>query len=76
MAPPNPPPPPRAETIPKPPVTEDAVTWQPGHWEWDGKDYSWHEGAWVPLAGHGTQWQPGYWALQNGAWVWVPAHWM
>jgi hypothetical protein len=74
---PNPPPPPvRTEVIPKPPVSEEPLIWQPGHWDWEGTGYAWHEGEWVKRAGHGTEWQDGYWANQNGAWSWVPAHWM
>jgi hypothetical protein len=70
------PPPPRQETIPKPPVTEQQLIWQPGHWDWTGNGYVWREGQYVPLAGHSDKWQPGYWTLQNGTWTWVPAHWL
>lgn len=74
---PNPPPPPvRTEVIPKPPVSEDPLIWQPGHWDWEGTGYAWREGEWVKRAGHGTEWQDGYWANQNGTWTWVAAHWM
>ncbi len=74
---PNPPPPPvRTEVIPKPPVSEAPLIWEPGHWDWAGTGYSWREGEWVPRAGHGSQWQDGYWSNQNGTWSWLPAHWM
>ena len=74
---PNPPPPPvRTEIIPKPPVSEEPLIWQPGHWDWEGSGYAWRQGEWVKRAGHGTEWQDGYWANQNGTWSWVPAHWM
>ncbi len=76
---PNPPPPPvRSEEIPKPPVSEDPLIWQPGHWDWEGSGYAWRQGEWVKRAGHGTEWQDGYWSNQSGsgAWTWVPAHWM
>ena len=29
-------PPPTAEIIPKPPVSAEALLWQPGHWDWNG----------------------------------------
>jgi hypothetical protein len=74
---PYPPPPPvRTEVIPKPPVSEEPLIWQPGHWEWEGSGYAWRQGQWVPRAGHGTQWQDGYWSNQGGTWTWVPGHWI
>jgi hypothetical protein len=77
MSNPNPSPPPvRVEAIPKPPVSEEPLIWQPGHWDWEGTGYVWREGDWVKRAGHGTQWQDGYWATSNGVWVWQPAHWL
>ncbi len=74
---PNPPPPPvRTEVIPKPPVSETPLIWQPGHWDWAGNGYSWREGEWVQRAGHGTEWQDGYWSNQSGTWTWLPGHWI
>jgi hypothetical protein len=74
---PNPPPPPvRSEVIPKPPVSEDPLIWQPGHWDWEGTGYAWRAGEWVKRAGHGTEWQDGYWVNQSGNWTWVAGHWM
>ena len=70
------PPPVPAETVPKPPVSEQPLIWQPGHWDWSGSGYAWREGRWVPREGHGTQWQDGYWTSDNGVWSWVPAHWL
>jgi hypothetical protein len=68
-------PPPQAEVIPKPPVSEQPLIWQPGHWDWTGGSYAWTSGAWVLRAGHGTSWQDGYWTQVNGSWSWVPPHW-
>ncbi len=76
VAAPNPAPQIPVEIIPKPPVSEQPLIWQPGHWDWSGSTYLWREGAWVPRAGHGTQWQDGYWTNQGGSWVWLPAHWL
>jgi hypothetical protein len=69
------PPPPQPETQPLPPVSEQQLTWQPGHWDWNGANYVWSPGRWVLLAGHGRLWQPGYWAPGVGGCTWVPAHW-
>lgn len=76
MSPYPPIPPPQAETVPKPPVSEQPLTWQPGHWDWNGGGYVWAPGQWVSRAGHGAMWQDGYWSFNNGSWVWVPAHWV
>ncbi|MBX5454645.1 MAG: hypothetical protein K6U10_12020 [Acidobacteriia bacterium] len=65
----------KAEKIPLPPVSEDPLVWQPGHWDWNGSTYTWQPGKWVPRAGHGTMWQDGYWAKKDNTWSWVPAHW-
>jgi WXXGXW repeat (2 copies) len=70
------PPPVRSEAIPKPPVSEQPLIWQPGHWDWSGDGYVWREGRWVPREGHGTEWQDGYWTNANGSWTWLPAHWL
>lgn len=70
------PPPVRTEEIPKPPVSEEPLIWQPGHWDWSGSGYIWRDGHWVKRGGHGTQWQDGYWTPQGGTWTWVPAHWL
>ncbi len=67
---------PRAETIPKPPVSGQPLIWQPGHWDWTGSSYAWTSGAWVLRAGHGTSWQDGYWKQVDGKWTWVGPHWI
>jgi len=74
--PPYPPvPAPLSEIMPKPPVTPEALVWQPGHWDWNGTGYSWQPGDYVPAGGHGSYWQPGWWSLRNDVWRWEPAHW-
>ena len=76
IAPPYPPVPvPYAEIMPKPPVSEQPLIWQPGHWDFANGAYAWTGGAWVLRAGHGTSWQDGYWTQTSGAWVWVAPHW-
>lgn len=68
-------PPPIAETIPKPPVTAEALVWQPGHWNWTGSGYEWAQGQYVPAAGHGNLWMPGWWTHTSSGWQWQPPHW-
>lgn len=70
------PPPARAEIVPKPPVSEELLTWRPGHWDWVGNGYVWIEGEYVKRAGTGSAFQPGYWSNQGGAWTWVKPHWV
>lgn len=70
-------PPIRAERIPAAPSSKITQIWQPGHWEWDGRDYHWLKGEWVPRSGHGPLWQDGYWRRAgNNKFAWVPAHWL
>ena len=75
---PYPPPPPvPAEAVPRPPVSEVSLIWQPGHWDWTGASYAWTAGIWISRAGHGTAWQDGYWTPgQDGQWVWFAGHWI
>jgi hypothetical protein len=74
--PPSPIPPPMAETMPKPPVSAVPLTWQPGHWDWNGSSYTWAPGQYVDLGGHPGNWQPPYWQQTGGGWVWQPGHWV
>ena len=77
---------PRAEMRPTPPVSDEALSWRPGDWEWDGNGYAWQPGGYVPSNGHGANWTPGHWQANtthyvNGAYgagnySWVPGHWM
>jgi hypothetical protein len=50
---------PRAESVPKPPVSPEPLDWQPGHWDWAGNGYLWSPGQYVLAAGHGLNWMPG-----------------
>jgi hypothetical protein len=64
------------EVMPKPPVTAEALMWQPGHWDWNGSGYVWGQGQYVPAAGHGNLWMPGWWSRTPAGWTWIPPHWM
>jgi len=67
--------PPHAENMPEPPVTMEPMLWQPGHWDWNGSQYTWAAGQYVPAAGHGNMWMPGTWSHGPNGWRWQPAHW-
>lgn len=74
-APPYPPiPPPRAEVLP--PIPRERMVWQPGHWQWDGREYAWVGGRWIEHPVPGLQWAPGHWAWRPAVgWVWIEGHW-
>jgi YXWGXW repeat-containing protein len=75
-SPPAPIPPPMAEAVPKPPVSAEALVWQPGHWDWTGSSYVWTPGPYVEAANHSGNWMPSYWEKTRSGWVWRSAHWM
>ena len=66
-------PPPRNEFVPPPPGPR--MIWEPGHWHWNGYQYIWIGGRYIPARPHYGQDVPGHWVMRNGGWVWVPAHW-
>ncbi len=65
-------PPPRYEALPPPPG--GAYIWQPGHWRWNGYQYVWFPGRYIPRGPY-AHFVPGHWALRYGQWVWIPQHW-
>jgi WXXGXW repeat (2 copies) len=73
--PPPGPPPLRYEAVPPP--RPGAYVWEPGHWHWNGVQYVWVEGRYVPRHPHRpyAQYTPGRWVWNGGAWVWQPSHW-
>jgi hypothetical protein len=76
---PSAPPPPRVETMPPPPPPTPeprAMTWQAGHWAWNGTAWAWAEGQYVQRPQPTAEWEPGHWALQPaGGYVWVDGRW-
>ena len=67
------PPAPRVESMPS---AREGYVWAPGYWSWDGSNYVWVEGRYVPaLAGY--SYVAPHWEAVNGGWVlraeqWVP----
>ena len=64
-----------AETIPLPPVSNEALLWQPGDWVFFGGSYRYEPGRFVPAAGHGSAWLPGHWVGTRGQYAWAPGSW-
>ena len=71
---PSAPPPPKVETIPPPP--SQVMTWEAGHWAWNGTTWDWHDGHYVQRPAPAAVWEPGHWAREStGGYVWVDGHW-
>jgi hypothetical protein len=67
------PPPPRVEARPPPP--NERVEWDPGHWNWNGREYAWMPGHYVERPRQNVRWEPGHWDQRNGGYVWVEGGW-
>jgi WXXGXW repeat (2 copies) len=74
---PSAPPPPRVETVPPPPpANTQTMTWQAGHWAWNGSNWNWDDGHCVQAPQSQAVWEPGHWELQaSGGYVWVEGRW-
>jgi hypothetical protein len=67
------PPAPRYEVQPPPP--NERVVWDPGRWNWDGRDYGWVPGHYMERPRQNARWEPGRWEQRNGGFVWVEGTW-
>ena len=77
LPPDHPPVPPlRAEQVPPPPRASVTLIWRPGHYDWNGFEYTWIAGQWIDRGGRNSLWQDGYWRQVSGRSVWVPARWL
>ena len=66
------PPAPRVEAMP---AAREGYVWAPGYWSWDGSNYVWVEGRYVPaLAGY--SYMPPHWEAVNGGWTLVGEQWV
>jgi hypothetical protein len=71
---PSAPPPPRVEVVPPPPSA--VMTWEAGHWAWNGAAWDWTEGHYVQRPAANAVWEPGHWAQEaTGGYIWVEGHW-
>jgi hypothetical protein len=72
---PSAPPPPRVETIPAPPQAQ-TLSWQAGHWAWNGASWNWVDGHYVQAPQPTAVWEPGHWQPQpSGGYIWVDGQW-
>ena len=72
---PSAPPSPRVETVPPRPPQSQVLTWQAGHWAWNGTAWTWDQGHYVQRPQPTAVWEPGHWSEQHGGYVWVDGHW-
>ncbi|MBV8521608.1 MAG: YXWGXW repeat-containing protein, partial [Acetobacteraceae bacterium] len=47
----------------------------PGGWQWNGAQYVWVPGRYVPRHRHYREWVPAHWARGPRGWVWVQGQW-
>jgi hypothetical protein len=59
----------------QPTNSQEGVLWTPGYWGWNGKEYYWVRGAWLPPPKVGLLWTPGYWGLTGGYYVFHKGYW-
>jgi hypothetical protein len=52
-----------------------AQGYMPGHWRWNGNNYVWFPGGYIPRGPRYARFVPGHWAMRYGNWVWIPQHW-
>src|SRR5919108_2350241 len=71
--PPPQPPPLRMEQPPVAPAPVDV--WSPGHWEWNGHEYTWAPGQWVKPPQTSALWVPSHWEWNGHDWAWIAGHW-
>src|SRR5882724_392175 len=70
------PPPPRVEVVPAPPRPREVVEWEPGRWQWEGREYRWIPGHYIERPRREAVYVPGHWDERpNGRWVWIGPHW-
>jgi hypothetical protein len=67
------PPPPRVEVVP--PAPTERVSWVPGHWTWDGREYVWETGHYIERPTGRGAYEPGHWEQSARGWTWVPGYW-
>jgi hypothetical protein len=71
--PPPQPPPLRMEQPPVAPAPVDV--WSPGHWDWNGHEYTWVPGQWVKPPQTNALWVPSHWEWNGHDWAWIAGHW-
>ena len=70
------PPPPRVEVVPVLPADRVEIErWQPGRWNWNGREHVWVEGHYVHRPQPRAEWIPGRWEQRPRGWVYIDGHW-
>lgn len=67
--------PPAARVEARPAAPDTRAVWDPGHWNWDGRQYVWVSGRYIERPNVAMRWEPGRWMSENGSWVWMDGHW-
>lgn len=57
------------------PAARRGYAWEPGHWHWNGREYIWFSGHYIPARARYHEYVHGEWGQRGPRWVWVPAHW-
>jgi hypothetical protein len=74
VAPTQPPPKDRKDSVPPPPGLAARWWFIPGRWDWRGQ-WVWVEGHWRPRPHPGDYWIGGQWEKKGDIYVWKQGHW-
>jgi hypothetical protein len=66
--------PPPAARVEHPPAPRDGYAWAPGHWEWNGRFFSWTSGTWIPERRR-SRWVADRWEQNGNQWHYIRGHW-
>jgi hypothetical protein len=67
--------PPAPQTEIPPPAPSPTYVWEPGHWSWNGVQYSWNQGKYVERPAVTATYVPGHWEQYANGWVWYDGRW-
>lgn len=65
------PPAPRLEHAPP---HRDGYVWTGGHWEWNGRFYTWVSGSFI-VERRNAHWIADHWEQMGAQWRYIPGHW-
>jgi hypothetical protein len=68
-------PPPAAQNEFPPPAPSPSYVWEPGHWSWNGVQFTWLPGRYVERPAVSASFVPGHWEHNATGWVWVEGRW-
>ena len=70
---PTEPPPPKAESPGS--LPGGGMAWVAGYWVWNGSEFVWNAGRWMPIPVGATAWAPGRWESRTDGYAWVAGRW-